>query len=462
VSDLALPDVRDQLPGGLIRRWANDADVERITALLGATLRRAQDENPSPRTMAGARLLLGPGFPFMNGAADAAIVEDPQAGGSIVACTFFWRHTWSFAGIPFGVTRPELVAADPAYRRRGLIRAVFEMIHARGAAEGHLLSAITGIPYFYRQFGYEYALDLDGSRTAFFSLIPKADTGQEEACRLRPAVASDVEQLRAMYDAWHDDSLIRHEAGPQLWEWEISLWDDPSVRDGDARTHGVDGRFWVIETAAGEPAGSAWIASHRRGSSLRVQELFFAKGADVEAIAPSLLRGLREIGADTPALREDTGPCNEIQLALGRDHPIYGLLGADVAPGREDPYAWLVRVPDVPAFLRHVRPALEARLEQSIFGASSSTLEIDLYRGGLRLVLDRGRLTQIEPWNAPVPEEETTTMGCPPLTFLQLLLGHRSIEELVDIFPDVWIRPDRRLLVDTLFPKVPSRVEPLA
>ena len=71
VSDLALPDVRDQLPGGLIRRWANDADVERITALVGATLRRAEDENPSPRTMAGARLLLGPAFPFMNGAAAA-------------------------------------------------------------------------------------------------------------------------------------------------------------------------------------------------------------------------------------------------------------------------------------------------------------------------------------------------------------------------------------------------------
>ena len=30
------------------------------------------------------------------------------------------------------------------------------------------------------------------------------------------------------------------------------------------------------------------------------------------------------------------------------------------------------------------------------------------------------------------------------------------------MFPDVWVRSERRLLVDTLFPKMPSRVEQLA
>ena len=61
-----------------------------------------------------------------------------------------------------------------------------------------------------------------------------------------------------------------------------------------------------------------------------------------------------------------------------------------------------------------------------------------------------------------MPEDEATAMGCPPLTFVQLLLGHRSLSELTAIFPDVWARSDRRLLFDTLFPKLPSRVEQLA
>ena len=53
-------------------------------------------------------------------------------------------------------------------------------------------------------------------------------------------------------------------------------------------------------------------------------------------------------------------------------------------------------------------------------------------------------------------------MGCPPLTFEQLVLGYRSIDELTAMFPDVWARSDRLLLLDTLFPKLPSRVDPLA
>ena len=417
---------------------------------------------PNPRTVAGTHLLMRSDFPHMS-AGDAAVVEDrSRGGGAIVACVFFWRHTWSFAGIPFGVTRPEMVATDPAYRRRGLVRALFEMVHARGAAEGHLLSAITGIPYFYRQFGYEYVLDLEGSRTAFFPLIPDADSGQADACSLRTSTLADVDRLKAMYDASRGTSLIWHEAPPEHWRSEIRMWDDPRVRESDVRSHGADSRYWMIETPDGEVAGSVRIASRRRGRALHVEELVFAPGADVVSIAPSLMRALREMGTRTPPIRDDAGDCSEIELALGASHPLYDLLGDDVVPKRAPPYAWLIRVPDLRGFLGQVRPALDERLERSILAASSGSLNIDLYRDGVRLVIERGRLVAIESWQARVPEDESTAMSSPPLTFLQLLLGYRSINDLTATYPDVWVRPDLRLLVDTLFPKIPSRVEQLA
>jgi hypothetical protein len=52
-------------------------------------------------------------------------------------------------------------------------------------------------------------------------------------------------------------------------------------------------------------------------------------------------------------------------------------------------------------------------------------------------------------------------MGCPPLTFLQLLLSYRSVDELRAGFPDVWVKDEHRLLITTLFPKRYSLVEPL-
>src|SRR5438552_3872631 len=97
---------------------------------------------------------------------DFGLIEDTsKEGNPVVACTSLWKHTWTYEGIPFSVGRPEMVATDSAYRHRGFIRALFEMVHERSEAEGDLVQAITGIAYFYRQFGYEYALELEDRRT---------------------------------------------------------------------------------------------------------------------------------------------------------------------------------------------------------------------------------------------------------------------------------------------------------
>ena len=52
--------------------------------------------------------------------------------------------------------------------------------------------------------------------------------------------------------------------------------------------------------------------------------------------------------------------------------------------------------------------------------------------------------------------------GSPPHAFLQLLLCYRSLAELRAFFPDVWAKPEAALLLDTLFPKLPSVVHPLS
>ena len=59
----------------------------------------------------------------------------------------------------------EFVATDEEYEGRGLVRRQFEYHHADVARRGELFQMIVGIPYFYRQFGYEYALPVPGWRT---------------------------------------------------------------------------------------------------------------------------------------------------------------------------------------------------------------------------------------------------------------------------------------------------------
>ena len=73
----------------------------------------------------------------------------------------------------------------------------------------------------------------------------------------------------------------------------------------------------------------------------------------------------------------------------------------------------------------------------------------------------KGRLASVEPWQ-PRPELRASARF-PDLTFLQLLLGYRSLEELKHAFADCLTASDEaRSLLETLFPKRPSDVWPVS
>ena len=94
---------------------------------------------------------------------------------------------------------PELVGSDPKYRRRGLVRAQFDVIHAWSAERGHKAQVITGIPYYYRQFGYEMGLALDGGRVGYLPHIPKLDEDKAEPYHIRVANEEDIPFISALY-----------------------------------------------------------------------------------------------------------------------------------------------------------------------------------------------------------------------------------------------------------------------
>ena len=51
---------------------------------------------------------------------------------------------------------------------------------------------------------------------------------------------------------------------------------------------------------------------------------------------------------------------------------------------------------------------------------------------------------------------ERGDINVPPLQFIPLVLGHRSLDELQAMYPDVSVRPPWRMVMETLFPKVDS------
>jgi hypothetical protein len=358
------------------------------------------------------------------------------------------------------VGQPENVATDPAYRHRGLVRALFEMVHARSAAEGHLVQVITGIPYFYRQFGYEYVLDLGGRYYIGLAGIADKPNDEAEPYRLRPATLDDVPHLMALYNQRRSASLIWNETSEAYWRYHITGWTMPAVRDQDPTLVGLFGRLFMIVDNTGQICGYTRLGARRAWPNLPVYALELAPHVSWYAALPSLLRALRDQGERTPVVASYSKPLSELCFHLGRTHPVYDLLHGFPAARFEPPYAWYVRVPDGPAFIRHITPCLEKRLAASVLSGYTGALTFDFYRGGLQLTLEQGRISASEPWQAP-PFGGSPDAGCPPLVFLQRLFGYRSLADLRAIFPDVWANESAILLINTLFPAQPSTVHSL-
>ena len=454
------PKAPQDLGDGLLLRWSTPADLDKVGQLLGTAFRSSADDPLNVRMVDQPHIAARSGFPWQGETAWAIVEDTSKPDSPVVACTTLWRHQWSYAGIPIPVGRPEFVAADPAYRNRGLVRKVFQLIHERSAAEGHLVQAITGIPYFYRQFGYEYVLDLGGFRVVLLQAIPEKKGDDPEPYALRPATFDDIPHLQALYSQGRHHSLLWHEAPESYWRFLIDYWQDPTILARDITTLGFGLRLLMIVDDKGAVCGYLAVGARRGGRDLYVRDLYLDPQVSLPAALPVLLRLLREHGATVPVMKPDTPPFSEILLNLGRRHPVYDLLGEEVAPRGETPYAWYIRIPDVPAFLQRITPVLEQRLAASPFSTYTGELKIDFYRGGLHMAIANGKITTVEQWRPPTYGDHANG-GCPPLVFLQLLLSYRSLADLKANYPDVWSNSESTLLLNTLFPAQPSSVNPL-
>jgi GNAT superfamily N-acetyltransferase len=450
-TGLLLPGERRDLGNGLSLRWSSAGDTEEIAYLASSVFRDSADAplnvnlaNLIRELMSGNHPLMGPG--------DFAVIEDVQRKEHpLVACTCFWSQTWEFEGIPFQFGRPEIVATDPAYRNRGLVRALFETIHARSQAEGHLAEAITGIRYFYRQFGYEYALDLGGRSITYLSLIPRAEEGVPEPYSLRDATEEDIPLILHLYDCRKASSIVWSPIEERWLRYHMRTWKTLEMDDS--------WHIQMVVDSAGLAQGFLVTPVVRWDQSMVVFAMEVVPDFNLQRALPAILRAIHAQGLQL-RVSANVGPISEICFNLGQAHPVYDALGKALAPRHMPPYAWYVRIADLPKFIQHVAPVLERRLAHSPLGSYSGELKFDFYRGGLRIAFEHGSLTAAENWRSSTWGSNENA-AFPPLVFLQLLFGYRSLDDLRYAFPDVKVKEESELVLNVLFPARSSWVVPI-
>lgn len=439
-----------ELGDGLLLRRGRAEDAESLAEFNAVIQSDEGPDKPDERVWAWTHDLMAHPHPTFK-PEYCTIVEEIST-GKIVSTMNLIPQTWRYAGIPFKMGRPELVGTLPEYRNRGLVRLQFEVVHRWSAENGEKLQAITGIPYYYRQFGYEMALNLSGGRSGYPIHIPRLKDGEQEPYLIRSAAEVDIPFLAKLSAMGDSRSLVSCVWDESIWRYELKGKSEKNINREEIR---------IIETRDGKPCGIFAHPPFTWGEMMVLQWYEILPECSWLEITPSVIRYLESIHAQLPPPHSEKKPFGAFGFWLGEEHPVYHVI-PDSLPRLRKPYAWYLRLVDVPDFLGLITPVLEDRLSCSAMAGYSGELKLTFYRSGVHIVMEKGRLVNIESYK-PYPYGHQGSAGFPPYTFLQLLFGYRSLDMLKASFADIWTDKDEyHVLLDALFPRQPSDLWPVA
>lgn len=380
--------------------------------------------------------------------ADFWVVVDPAKDDKIVSAILHIPQTWRYANqITLNAGRIELVATDKEYRNRGLVRAQIDAAHARGESLGQVMQGITGIPHYYRKFGYAMAVDLGSGAWLPFGSIPKRKDNEEAQFTLRDATVADIPQLMAWYERSIQGASLVNDISADIWRFELTK------RTPNTPTHSY---FKVIVNQSGRDVG---YISYQLGYTFRrcaLQE--YAVGPETSYLATfdDVMRALKEIGEGHQTVKGETP--DRIHLNNSLPHPVMQMVRSGGGQVYSTNYAWFIRVPDMPKLLKLIAPVLESRIEDS--GAHRYTGEMTVgfhTQKGIKFHFEDGKIKDVT-----TEELYWADAAFPFDTFINVVFGHRTLDEIRRILPDAYANKKAYLLLDVMFPKQRSALLELA
>ncbi|MGN6793188.1 MAG: GNAT family N-acetyltransferase [Streptosporangiaceae bacterium] len=393
--------MNQRLPEGLVLRTARPSDLDRIAALLS--------DRGEPADAVDHRLVVEDADAGWD---SCAVVV---AGERIVSTATLLDETLVLGDVPIPAGQVELVATDREYEGRGLVRALMHWAHERSASRGHLIQVMIGVPYFYRQFGYQYAITLPQSRAVLE--VPPTD-GEHMA---RGAGVADIGAMTVLQDLAQRAYDVRMPHSPACWRWLVA-------RDGTSQ---------LIVERAGLPVATGRITPPED------HEVVLGEIAAVDPAAAFAL--LAHAGSHVGV--------NELKVIGRGGYPAGDALEKCLELPPRQAAQYYVRVPNVTALLEHLRPVLSARLAVSEFAEQAGEVVVSFFRHHVRMAYKNGDVGKPRPGGTMQAPASVGGAGVAPDQAGSLLFGSHGIAGLAERHADVYLGPNEALM-QALFPPV--------
>lgn len=347
--------------------------------------------------------------------------------GKTVASLNLIPVKWSIGGVILKVAEMGCVATLAEYRHRGLQKRLIDEFHKQAEEQGYDLCAIEGIPYFYRQFGYEYSLPLNQETRISLEQIP----AYESNLNIRPFTNEDVPNAMQLLTQSQSKFYVHSVRDEQIWKMQQKT----GIASGDK----FEG--YIVEKK------DKMVAYLRIREKPEGKELILREATDTDHYSgKAILKFLKDRGKQRGF--------ETLSAHISYHDSLTKQLVALGAVQRIPPYAWQIKVIDHAKIFQKMKPLFEKRLATSSYNHLTEKLNFNFYRYSVQVAVEDSTITDIH----KLDSNEDKTIRVNPQVFTQLLLGHRSREELEMTYPDFIIRPSHKQLIDVLFPKLPSHI----
>ena len=344
-----------------------------------------------------------------------------KKGTEVAAGLLLLPQTWVIDGTEVKVAEMGCVGTRPEHRRQRLQWILNDKFDSYAREHGYDLCVLAGIPYFYRQFGYQYAIELNFAAEIDIKKIPET----EPVLRRGKITESDTAKMDAILRKTQQRYFVKSSRSPEVWKMQQ-----------DTGTYGGEPFEGVALTRGDDLVGYYRYVADTMDSNLYIRELGFSENVSVEQVICTLKKHAEEIGL------------KKIKTGLASVDPINLRLLELGATGNK-PYAWQIKPLNLFGLMEKMKPAFEKRIAGSKFKGLTKELSFNFFKFAVNMVIVEGKIQKMEKYHG----EESRNLGINPYAFIQMLVGYKEWRELAEAYPDFWVRDGLDDLVDVMFPK---------
>jgi predicted acetyltransferase len=318
-----------------------------------------------------------------------------------------------------------LVGTLTEYRNRGLIGILNKLYEEIMEQKGYILSVIRGIPYYYRKFGYEFALNLDERILLNKNQIPLKEI---DDISIRKATKKDLNFIESIYNNQNEKFFITNRFNQNHFYHKFMNVD-------------FDGNFsstYIIEVKRKlNSFFSIGLSYDRVGYSLVVPEVN-------EECMIKIVQFVNRLNKEK----------DQIVFQVNSDTKFFQYIYS-IGGKKSLGYGWQIRIPNIKKFLYATSPILERRIERSSYKGLTQDVVISDYKEIFTLIFKNGKIEDIKVIKE-YPLQGSCDVQIPNSFLIKLLLSDRTLEEIKYILRDSILKPESEELIKILFPKKPS------